>query len=144
MIYIDTSVLVAYYCPEKISERVEQILIETSKPAISQLTEVELNSAVSRKVRENELSKAGGGSILAKFRSHVDKKSYIFLPLQKNHFSIAMDWIAQFDTPLRTLDALHLAIAHFNKIPLLTADIKLSQAASSFGIETTLIVWPQD
>ena len=30
MFYIDTSVLVAYYCPEPLSEKVEEILLRIS------------------------------------------------------------------------------------------------------------------
>ena len=47
--YIDTSVLVAYYCPETISDRVESMLLDMEKTAISPLTEVELVSALSGK-----------------------------------------------------------------------------------------------
>lgn len=53
MVYVDTSVLVAYYCPEPLSVAVQQFLIEQPKPAISSLTEVELFSALARKVRMN-------------------------------------------------------------------------------------------
>lgn len=139
MVYIDTSVLVAYYCPEKISDQVEKNLLETSSPAISQLTDVELTSAVARKIREKTLSDEAGKAVLDMFRSHIDEKSYTYLPIQPKHFSTAMDWIAEFNTPLRTLDALHLAIASKNKAPLLTADIKLAESAKKLGVEVTLI-----
>jgi len=139
MIYIDTSILVAYYCPEKISDQVEEILIEASNPAISHLTEVELASAVARKIRENALSQKDGKAVLSVFRTHIDDKSYIYLPIQPKHFSTAMNWIAEFNTPLRTLDALHLAIAAQNKAPLLTADIKFAASAKKLGVEVTLI-----
>jgi len=52
MIYLDTSVLVPYYCPEPDSGKAEKIIIEAGLPAISNLTVVELASAVSRKIRE--------------------------------------------------------------------------------------------
>lgn len=139
MVYIDTSILVAYYCPEKISDQVEKILVETSNPAISQLTDVELTSALARKIREKALSEADGKAVLAIFRTHIDKKSYTYLPIQPKHFSTAMAWIAEFNTPLRTLDALHLAIASKNKAPLLTADINLAESAKKLGVEVTLI-----
>ena len=139
MIYIDTSVLVAYYSPEKISDQVEKILVKTRNPAISQLTEVELASALARKTREKSLSQADAKAILALFRNHIDEKSYLYLPIQPKHFSTAMKWIAEFNTPLRTLDALHLAIAAQNKAPLITADIKFAQSAKTLGIEATLI-----
>ena len=139
MVYIDTSILVAYYCPEKISDQVEKTLVETSRPAISQLSEVELTSALARKIRERALSQEDGKAVLSIFRSHIDEKSYVYLPIQPKHFSAAMNWIAEFNTPLRTLDALHLAIAAQNKAPLLTADIKFAESAKTLGVEVTLI-----
>jgi predicted nucleic acid-binding protein len=139
MIYVDTSVLVAYYCPEKISDQVEKILVETNNPAISQLTEVELTSALARKIRERALSQEDGKTILSLFRTHIGNKSYTYFPIQPKHFSTAMNWIAEFNTPLRTLDALHLAIAALNKTPLLTADIKFAESAKKLGIDVKFI-----
>ncbi len=139
MIYIDTSILVAFYCPEKISDQVEDILVRTSSRAISQLTEVELTSALARKIRENALFPEDALAILSIFRSHVDDKSYQYLPIQPKHFSTAMNWIAEFRTPLRTLDALHLAIAAQNKTALLTADIKFAESAKTLGVKVTLV-----
>lgn len=139
MIYIDTSILVAFYCPEKISNQVEEILINTNCPAISQLTEVELTSALARKTREKTLSQKDAIDVLSIFRSHIDEKSFQYLPIQPKHYSAAMNWIAEFNTPLRTLDALHLAIAVENKAPLLTADIKFADSAEFLGIAVTLV-----
>ena len=56
MYYLDTSVLVAYYCPESICERVEKLILSSKRPGTSFLTEVELASALSRNVREKNLS----------------------------------------------------------------------------------------
>ena len=139
MIYIDTSVLVAYYYTEKISDQVEKILVGATNPAISQLTEVEFTSAFARKVRERVLSKDDAKAIISEFRKHVDEKSYDYLPIQPKHFSTAMKWIAEFHTPLRTLDALHLAIAAQNKSQLLTADIKFAESAKILGVDVRLI-----
>jgi predicted nucleic acid-binding protein len=41
MYYVDTSVLVAYYCPEALSEKVEAFLTSNLQTSISLLTEVE-------------------------------------------------------------------------------------------------------
>ena len=69
MIYLDTSVLVAYYCPEAMSEPVQKLLNEHTEPALSFLTQAELTSAVAQKARSGELSKTDGNRILAKFTS---------------------------------------------------------------------------
>ncbi|MBF0231986.1 MAG: type II toxin-antitoxin system VapC family toxin [Desulfamplus sp.] len=139
MLYIDTSVLVAFYYPELISDKVEDILIKTDRPAVSQLTEVELASAISRKIRERTLSKENGDKILSMFQTHIDQKAFTYLPIQSKHYAIAKKWISQFDTPLRTLDALHLAIAEKNKIPMLTADVKFANSAEKIGVDVVLV-----
>ena len=139
MTYIDTSILVAFYCPEKISDQVEEILINTNRPAISQLTEVELTSALARKIGENALSRNDATDVLSIFRSHINEKSYQYLPIQPKHYTTAMNWIAEFNTPLRALDALHLAIAAENKAPLLTTDFKFAESAELLGIAVTLV-----
>ena len=139
MVYIDTSVLVAYYYPEALSAKVDSILVKLEEPAISQLTEVELCSAIARKIRERSLSQSGGNKILSLFQIHKDQNSFIQLPLQSRHYSLATQWISQFNTPLRTLDALHLAIAEENNISILTADINLVKSAEHLGIEVTFV-----
>jgi hypothetical protein len=52
MIYLDTSVIVAYYCPEALSLQVQDLLREHAKPALSLLTEVEFTSAVAKKGKD--------------------------------------------------------------------------------------------
>ena len=71
MVYIDTSVLVAYYCPEGLSEKAEELLMSYLRPAISSLTEVELFSAVSGKVRKKEINlnrcRSGNSEVLGPY-----------------------------------------------------------------------------
>ena len=72
MLYLDTSVVAAYYCPEPLSEQVEKFLIsEKEQVAISHLTEVELYSAISRKIRENNLDTYHGKKIIKQFENHA-------------------------------------------------------------------------
>ena len=54
------------------------------------------------------------------------------MPLQKN-------WISGFDTSLRTLDALHLAIAFSRNIPIATSDKSLAKSAEELGVSVMLI-----
>ncbi len=139
MIYIDTSVLVAYYYPEEKSSEVEHLLINTDKPAISQLTAVEFTSALSKKIREHTLTKQDGVKLIALFRDHIRHKSFYNLPVKPNHYSKASSWISLFTTPLRTLDALHLAIAQENDITIVTSDVKLAGAADLLKVKFQFI-----
>jgi predicted nucleic acid-binding protein len=139
MTYIDTSVLVAYYCPETLSERVDQIVEELQQPVISLLVEVELHSALARKVREGNLSRENGIDIRSQFQSHIQQRLYRKVPVETEHFRTARDWISHFASPLRTLDGLHLAIAWTNGLKLLTADSLLAKSAKEFEVDVQLI-----
>ena len=133
--YIDTSVLVAYYCPETLSEQVQSFLSKQLKPAVSDLTEVELFSAVARKVRMGDLSQLDGNRILSKFLSHLDGGLFTIIPLESQYWRIARGWIGLFNTSLRTLDALHLAIASAGDFTMATSDQRLLQSAETLGVK---------
>jgi len=139
MYYIDTSVLVAYYCPEALSEQVQDFLSEQVKPAISTLTEVELFSAIARKVRMGDLDQADGNRIVSKFLSHMDCNLFSIIPVESHHWRVARGWIGLFNTSLRTLDALHLAIASVGDFVLVTSDQRLFQAADTLGVKVRVI-----
>jgi predicted nucleic acid-binding protein len=70
--YVDTSVLAAYYCPEPLSIMAERTLRRLSSPVISELTLVELTSAISRKIREQTLSREEGARILTQIDAQVE------------------------------------------------------------------------
>ena len=135
MYYIDTSVLVAYYCPEALSESVQNFLSEQVKPAVSTLTEVELFSAIAKKVRTGGLAQRDGNRILSKFLAHLDGNFYSIVSVEFQHWRLARGWIGLFSTPLRTLDALHLAIASVGDLEVVTSDQRLVQAADILGVK---------
>ena len=139
MAYLDTSVLVAYYCPEALSEAAEKMILDDRQPAVSALTEVELVSALARKVRERELSRENANHVLTEFQSHLNQFLFKRILIERDHYSVAFNWLAQFAVPLRTLDALHVAIAAQNNLELITADQRLLQSARKLGVHTRLL-----
>jgi hypothetical protein len=139
LIYIDTSVLAAYYCPEPLSGRAQRALHEEDDRAISWLVEAELVSALARKVRAREMRAADGHRILAVFQSHLEQGTYTRLALEAAHFAKAREWLATFTVPLHTADALHLAVAALQGLPLLTADVALAKACARIGVTAHLI-----
>ena len=134
MYYLETSVLAAYYCPEPLSEKVEKIVISAKRPCISSLTEVELASAISHKIREKNLSPEDGNKIFNQFQTHLKESLFRLITVEDRHYQTAKKWILQFAVPLKTLDALHLAIAAEGDFTLLTADRQLVISAKYFGI----------
>jgi len=82
-----------------------------TKPIISALTEIELFSAVSKKVRKKEMKRKDAGRVVARFLADIENGYYTYLPLEASHYRLARDWIGMFILPIGTLDALHLAIS---------------------------------
>lgn len=134
MHYIDTSVLVAYYFPEPLSERVESFLTTCSQPAISRLTEVEICSALARRIRLGELAKIDADRLTAAFLLHIEESMYTLLSLTDDHYRLAREWMASWNTTLKTLDALHLALAASGGLTMVTADQQLARSAEALAV----------
>ncbi len=132
-VYADTSLLTAYYCPERGSDKAQAYLTAQNSIAISWLSETEMISALSKKVRQQAISPDDAQKIIRVFRSHSDAGHYEILSIGINDYRDANRFIGGFNTGLRTLDALHMAVTlRTNKI-LATADIKLAEAAEGLG-----------
>jgi len=70
-VYVDTSLLTAYYCPERDSALVQSYLSSGIDIAISRLTETEFASALSKNVRTRELASGDARRVLEVFDAHV-------------------------------------------------------------------------
>jgi predicted nucleic acid-binding protein len=134
MAYVDTSVLVAYYCPEHLSDAAEAAIRSVETPAISPLTEVEFFSALAIRARTGDMEPDAARRVLAQFRGHVEDRRFLFVPVGATEFVQACGWLESFSTPLRLVDALHLATASSHGLPLLTADKGLARSAEHFGV----------
>jgi len=139
MVYVDTSVLVGYYCPEPISEKVERFLMAQKRPAISLLTEVELFSALSKKIRGKEMNRRDASKVSARFLTHLDNDYYTNIPVETHHYRLARDWIGLFNTDLKSLDALHLAISSAENLTLVTVDKSLFKSARALSRDAILL-----
>ena len=139
MTYVDTSVLAAYYCPEPLSGKAHRVLERQGGLAISWLVEVELVSALARKIRTREMRPADGRRVHALFQSHLEEGIYTRLALDQQHFAKAREWLATFRVSLQALDALHAAVAAIQGCLLLTADATLAKACAKLGVAARLI-----
>jgi hypothetical protein len=106
---------------------------------ISDLTLVEFTSAVSRKIREKTLSRENGVRILNQFEAHVEGGYYLVLPVRNRDYRMARAWLAQLHGTLRTLDALHLAVAESAGASTLTADRRMAAEAQAIGLPVKLL-----
>lgn len=134
--YIDTSLLAAYYYPEPLSDKAEKILQSVKCPVISLLTEVELLSVVSKKIRKKEISRKLADQIFLTYNDHLNEGYYHKVTITSSHFLQAKNLIASFTHTLHSLDSIHLAIAISEKIPLITLDKKLEKVAKKVKFES--------
>lgn len=136
---MDTSALVPYYCPESLSTAAQRFLGRHVERAISDLVEVELLSALARKVRTGELRRADAQRIQDVFRTHLEAGLYLRLPVERRHFTAAREWLAALRAPLATLDALHLAVAAAQGCSMVTVDAALARAGRAIGVRVRLL-----
>ncbi len=94
-VYVDTSVLVAYYVPEIMSDEVEEALLKHPEPVISDLTEVEFHSALARKLRGGGITAADATRVRGLFFSHLEAGSYERLPFERRYFLTATSWFTR-------------------------------------------------
>ncbi len=137
--YIDTSVLAAYYCPERISENAEKLLLSVTSPFISYLTDVEFFAVLSKKYRKKELNKKTAQKILETYKTHLNENYYQRIIIKSEHYHYASNLLASLDHALHSLDALHLAVAVYENIPFITADKNLVKVAKRIDAKVNLV-----
>jgi predicted nucleic acid-binding protein len=135
LIYVDTSLLLAVYVPEARSEEANRFLESVSPVVISDLTVAEIHVGLARKVKlgiltESQLEAAG-----ASFESHMQEGFLQRVALQPSHSEEAGRLASSSTLMLRTLDALHIAVAAGLGAPVATFDGRLADAARELGFE---------
>lgn len=137
-IYADTSSLVKFYYPEEDSDTIEAILLKADRIFIYYLTVVEMASALSKKVRMDDLEKEKEAELWNTFLDDMQTEKIELISLEERHYLKAADFIRELGGRygLKTLDALHLSIAHgLHSSRFLCSDATLSQVASKIGIK---------
>ena len=89
MSYIDTSVLVAYYCPEPLSNAAERAIRQADRPTISALVEVEFCSALAIKMRTGDMDMESAQRILSCFRMHIADRLFTIVPVAAREYAAA-------------------------------------------------------
>jgi uncharacterized protein len=112
--FFDTSALVKLYHSEQGTSAVERIVNSPDNAVrISRLTVIELASACAIKVRTKSIEENDADAFLRQFRSDILMGKYELFSIAESEFVVADRLIGRyaFDLPLRSLDALQLAVA---------------------------------
>lgn len=135
-IVCDTSVIVAYYVPEEFSDQAEHILRQHQQRFLASLTLTETSAVLRRKALDRDLPKAGALEALDAFRRDVVTGVFRIIDVERRHFDHAAARMWNTRERLRTLDALHLAVAELDGLTLVTADAVMAKTAKDLHITT--------
>jgi uncharacterized protein len=141
-LYIDTSALLKCYVAEKNSDKVENFLASRfdgtkSCLVLSSLSTLEWHCAMRRRERAGDFDASYRLIATAAFQDRIAAGYYEMLRLENALYGKALALLEKIDSPLRSLDAMHLAIAHSAGIAeLVTADKVMAGAAKELGLKT--------
>ncbi len=135
--YLDTSALAKWFLSEAGSAEFEQYILKQSSAVVSSLTGLELRSVLGRRRREGHFSPDLEQQIFAAYQNEILRGFLKVCPLAHHHTQDALEIMEQLpEVGLRSLDALHLAIARdHGSTTIATADALLSNAAQQLGME---------
>jgi len=136
-VYVDTSVLAKWYLNEAWSDEVAAWIQQAAPVAVSTLTLTEMASLLARRRRLGEIDATLEARIHATLQDDVANGFVLRHPLTDRAVEAAGRLIATLPShPLRTLDALHLAVARdLGLARLATADRVMAAAAKEMALE---------
>lgn len=136
-VYVDTSALAKWYLNEPQSERFEAFIGAQPDAAICRLTIVEFRCMLARRRRAGDITPAHEVRIGEAFAADLASGTLTVHPVEDSDFGAAVVLIANLRRqPLRTLDALHLAVARRLDVKLIaTADRVMTAACKELDIK---------
>lgn len=139
-VYLDTSVLAKWYLNEVNSEQVADYIANLEVATISTLSKTEFRCLLARRKRSKELTVELENKIYATFLEDIAQGHLQVYTIENKHLESATYLISILpEHALRTLDALHLAIAQSYQIQqIATADTLLAKAAEQLGFKVDL------
>lgn len=133
--FFDTSAIVPLLIQQPFSTKAKQLFRKYQKPVLAWTTPIEVQSALSRLLREGNLNTKGYQLAMERF-THIEANKIEVLPTTKLR-ELAMEVLRQYD--LRAADAIQLASALLwcnekpNSKPFITFDDRLADATSKAG-----------
>ncbi len=136
MVYLDTSALAKWYLNETHSDEVEAFIREHAPLAVSSLTVVEMRCLLARRRRQGDFTEATETRVFAAFQEDIRRGHLVEHAIGQGGADGAVNLIGSLPhIPLRTLDALHLAIAwDIGADAIATADRVMAAAAEEMEI----------
>ena len=137
-LYFDTSALAKAYTTEQGSADVDDFLARGTTVFLSDLNRIELRCMLARRLRSGEISAVQEQAMWSQFLLDVSNEFFEPVALPLSAWIVATQLIDRVaPVALRTLDALHLAMAStLPSITFVTADRAQRNAAIQLGMPT--------
>jgi uncharacterized protein len=134
-VYVDTSALVKLYLPEPESGALDQMLGQRRDLVVSDVAVTEVASAIGRRIREGALSVETATQVYRQLLSDVDDHYFVRHTVGADTHREAERLLLSSRVALRTLDALHLALAiQAAARSVATFDRQMATAAAALGM----------
>lgn len=133
-IYLDASVIVALFTEDYFTDHATTLLASNADVVIvSDFAAVEFSSVIARFVRTRSITEEQARAVLSDFDSWSERTCQR-VTTDGAVVSRAEKFLRRMDTPLRTADAINIAIAEGLRASLMTFDDKMSAAAHVLGL----------
>ncbi len=133
-VYLDVNVLVALFVIDMHNERAENAVGHLHDDLIvSNLSAAEFSSVIARRVRTRDLRASEARAAFANFDIWCARHTRL-VAIDGADVAGATGLMRRLDFPLRTPDALHIAIAQRSSCTLLTFDRALTKVARALGV----------
>jgi uncharacterized protein len=134
--YVDTSALAKLYIPEAGSAAFQSYAARLKSAWISRLAVVEFRCMLGRRVRAKMISPQDQASARGLFEADIARGLWDVVPLDDQHVVHAAALIDRLSgIALRTLDAVHLAVARSLEAgELATSDPTMASAGGALGL----------
>jgi uncharacterized protein len=148
-VYLDTSVLTAYFIPEVGSPKVQEYLSKQYSVAISGLTRVEFASSIKSRYLSTDpiykIAKQDAIKVLNQFNSQIQSGYYNLLAIFIEDYKNTEEFLSDLDNEvsIRAADAIHIAIAMREGLTLATADDQQARASKALGVKTDFLKYPR-
>lgn len=132
--YLDAAVLVSLYVPEDTTAAAESLVIGEAEVAVSALTLLETRVALERKA--GKLPASAVAAVRARIEAEVSSHRLHLHAVEDADYHGADGISQRVHGPIRSLDAIHAAVAQRLGLELVTLDQRLHEAAQAAGIPT--------
>ena len=133
-IYLDVNVLVALFVLDPLNGRADKAMRSLRDDLIvSNLSVAEFSAAIARRVRMRDLSGSEARTAFTQFDAWCAGYTRT-MEMEGSDVTAATGWMRRLDLPLRTPDALHIAIAQRTGCRLLTFDRTMVKVARTLGL----------